>query len=94
MDDEAGRVFTDKEWLELMGILSLSERQGQIAHRMFRDMSDYQISQDLKIAVPTVRTHISRLFGKLGVDDRVGLVLHVVGRFRDECRKLDCPRNR
>jgi DNA-binding CsgD family transcriptional regulator len=51
-------------------------------------MGDKQIAEKIGIKVPTVRTHMGRLFDKLSVGDRVELVLHFVHRFRDQ----RCPR--
>ena len=91
-------VFTDREWTDLSSHLSLSDRQQQIAQCVLHDMSDVQIAQNLRIAVPTVRTHMGRLFVKLDVEDRTGLVLRMVEVFRQECCKQcgeqGCPRFR
>jgi DNA-binding CsgD family transcriptional regulator len=57
-------------------------------------MTDLQVSKALGISVPTVRTHLARLFEKLDVDGRTGLILRLVWTFRQECRKLGCPRRR
>jgi len=88
------KIFSEQEWAEIIEGLSLSPRESQIIKCLFADESDKKIAMDLKIAIPTVRTHMSRLFRKLGANDRADLALHVVGLFRQNCRKLGCPRLR
>ena len=86
-------AFTDREWSNLVADLSLSQRQAEISKCLFQNMSDGQIAATLGIAVPTVRTHLSRLFEKLGAEDRSGVLLRVVSSFRQECHGLSCPRS-
>ncbi len=86
-------AFTDTEWSNLVEGLSLSQRQAEISKCLFQNMSDGQIAAELGISVPTVRTHLSRLFDKLGAEDRSGVLLCVVSTFRQECRCLSCPRS-
>jgi len=90
---EGNGVFSEAEWQGLTKTLSMSHRQEQIAHCVLQDMSDKQIARQLEIALPTVRTHMGRLFEKLHVEDRTGLVLRIVSEFRAECRAIGCPRN-
>jgi len=40
--------------------------------------TDAQIAKTLKIELPTVRTHLARLYRRLGVNSRLETVLHVV----------------
>lgn len=79
-------------WDNLIEDMQLSPRQTQIMQGIFRGQADKQIAAELAIAVPTVRTHLSRLFMKFDVQDRVGLVLHVVAIFLNECRHNQCNR--
>lgn len=87
-------IFSREEWSGLCSSLSLSTRQEQILSCLFHDMSDAQIARKLNIAIPTVRTHMGRMFEKLGAEDRLGLVLLVVSTFRQQCRQQGCPRQR
>ena len=56
------------------------------------DESDKRIAMDLQMAIPTVRTHMTRLFRKLRANDRADLMLHVFRQFRSGCRQRTCPR--
>ena len=56
----------------------LTGREREVLKRLAQGWSNRQISQDLSIAEITVRTHVSHIFGKLGVSNRVEAVLHVL----------------
>jgi DNA-binding NarL/FixJ family response regulator len=77
-------VFTEHEWSRLIEPLTdLSPRQEQIAKGISRGLSDKQIAERLDLAVPTVRTHMTKLYAKLGVADRVELLLALFRAWRD-----------
>lgn len=86
------QVFTETEWTDLQHNLGLSRRQAQIIERLLCGRSDKQIAKELEVSVPTVRTHLGRLFMRFGVADRCELILHMFTRFREQCRRIDCPR--
>lgn len=85
-------IFSRDEWGCIAEELNLSDRQSDIVHCLFCGHSDKQIASDLHICIPTVRTHLSRIFQKFNVSDREELILHVFDHFRGGCRTLDCPR--
>jgi len=85
-------IFSEAELDRLIQELSLSSRQADIVRCLFADCSDKQIASRMQIHLPTVRTHITRLFRKFDVDDREGLILHIFGQFRKGCREVSCPR--
>ena len=82
---EAG-IFDEKEWEVLVEELALSHQQGLIVHHLFKGKSDKQIAQDMGLAVPTIRTHMGRLFTKFNVQDRTELIIHVFHHFRTNSR--------
>jgi len=61
--------------------LGLSLREEQIVRAIFDDCTESAIASDLGISPHTVHTHVERLHQKLGVVDRVALVLRVVNEF-------------
>ena len=81
-------IFSESEWMELVKELSLSPRQAQVVKCLFLGHSDKQIALVLQMAMPTVRTHLSRLFSKFDVQDRTELVLYVFHRFHHGCSYL------
>jgi DNA-binding NarL/FixJ family response regulator len=55
-----------------------TERQRQVARLLASDASTKQIAHDLGISQHTLTRHISDIYGRAGVQDRVGLVLFLV----------------
>ncbi len=94
MDTTANtEIFSEEEWDILVNELSLSPRQSEVIYLLLNDHSDKQIARALEIAVPTVRTHLSRLFSRFKLQDRHELILHIFYHFRKRCRadKNGCP---
>ncbi len=79
-------IFSESEWTVLFNELSLSPRQTEVIQLLFKGHSDKQIARELQIAVPTVRTHLTRLFSRFDLQDRHELILHIVHYFRKGCR--------
>jgi DNA-binding NarL/FixJ family response regulator len=57
---------------------ALTGREREILELLARGWSNRRISQELTIAEITVRTHVSHIFGKLGVRNRVEAALHAL----------------
>jgi DNA-binding CsgD family transcriptional regulator len=87
-------IFTEKEWEVILEELSLSPRQKEVVRNLFYSLSDKQIAAKLNISVPTVRTHIGRLFSRFHLQDRSELILRIFQQFRQGCRmsKDECQR--
>lgn len=69
--------LSEQEWCQLNEHLGLPPRQAEITMQILHGKSDKQIARELGISLPTVRTHTRRLFRKLGLNDRVELILYV-----------------
>jgi len=52
----------------------LSERELQVLHLLARGASNLEIAQELVITIDTVKCHVSHIFSKLGVQNRVQAV--------------------
>ena len=76
-------IFTDDEWDDLAESLSLSPRQFEVIRHLFDGASDQQIADRMSLQLPTVRSHLARMFTKYDADDRVELILHVFRSFRE-----------
>jgi DNA-binding NarL/FixJ family response regulator len=79
-------ILSAAAWAKLAKGMGMSPRQEQIANCVFMGFGDKEIAEEIGVSVPTVRTHMGRLFNKLDVDDRVKLVLVVMRRYcQDYC---------
>ncbi|CAN7199006.1 response regulator [Knoellia sp. LjRoot47] len=58
-------------------LAGLTEREREVADAVGRGLSNAEISAELFMSVPTVKTHVGRLFTKLGVDNRVQVAILV-----------------
>ena len=56
---------------------ALTGREREIALAVADGKSNRQIADQLEISEPTVKTHLTHIFRKLEVRDRVGLVLYI-----------------
>ncbi|NJD34168.1 MAG: response regulator transcription factor [Betaproteobacteria bacterium] len=56
-------------------LVELSEREREVALKVVRGESNKEIARDLDIAERTVKAHLSAIFEKLGVRDRLQLAL-------------------
>ena len=74
------RVLSEQELGLLRQEFRLSARQIEIARLISQGMSDRQIAGQLGISFGTVRSHMSRLFQKCRVNNRLQLLAHVYGR--------------
>ena len=74
-------VFSAQTWDQIATRLRLSPREGEIVRRVFDDQTEYTIAAELGISPHTVHTHFERLHKKLGVADRVQLVLSITQEF-------------
>jgi DNA-binding NarL/FixJ family response regulator len=58
-------------------LADLTERERDVALAVGRGLSNAEIAGELYLSVPTVKAHVSRLFDKLGVTNRVQIALCV-----------------
>ncbi|MFC5494759.1 response regulator [Nocardioides caricicola] len=55
----------------------LTERESEVAEAVGRGLSNAEIAAELHLSVPTVKAHVSRLFDKLQVTNRVQIAILV-----------------
>ena len=58
-------------------LAELSPRELEVARAVGRGLSNAEVSAELHLSVATVKAHVSRLFEKLGVENRVQVALLV-----------------
>ena len=59
----------------------LSQREREVAQLIARGLTNPEISARLFISLPTVKTHITRIMDKLGVENRTQLAVEVAQRY-------------
>lgn len=55
----------------------LTDRELEVAQEIALGLSNSEIASKLFMSVPTVKTHVSRIFTKFGVDNRVQIAIKV-----------------
>ena len=80
----AAGLFTPEDWIAIGAALNLSPRELCIVVLIFEGRTRDSIARNLReadgtpLSTSTVRAYIDRLFEKLRVEDKVGLILRVV----------------
>jgi DNA-binding NarL/FixJ family response regulator len=62
--------------VNLVGLPLLTERQEQIVNMVAEGLANHQISSKLHLSGHTVKNHLVRIYDKLGISNRVELVLY------------------
>ncbi len=75
--------LTDMEWERARSRLQLTDQQARVAELVLRAACDKKIAYELKLRVSTVRTHLHRIYGKVGVRDRAELIIRMINVARD-----------
>lgn len=75
-------IFSRDEWTTICGELKFSARQAEIAAFLLEGWKIMAVAQHLGISPDTVRAHLRRLYPKLDVSDRLGLMTRCVQTFR------------
>jgi DNA-binding NarL/FixJ family response regulator len=77
-------------WTEIADALHLTPREWEIVTLVFEGKTREAIANRLNVKVRTVRHHLERIYQKLDVNDKVGLVLRII-RVRDKLVCESCP---
>ena len=73
--------ISDTSFKAVADSLGLSPREHQIVRCVFDDTKETAIASELGISVHTVHTYSRRLYRKLDISSRVGLVLRIVEEY-------------
>lgn len=76
---------------EVIKSLKLSPQQVKIVELLLEGKRDKEIVLELGLSKHTVRTYLQRIFTRLGVTDRMGLVLKIATLHCAVCRHTRCP---
>jgi DNA-binding NarL/FixJ family response regulator len=69
--------LTEQEWREVRDRLGFTDQQAMVAALVLRAACDKKIAYELGLRLPTVRTHLRRVYEKAGVQDRAELIVRV-----------------
>ena len=75
-------VFSLAEWASICSSLDFSDRQKQVVGLLLAGHKILDVATALDISPDTVRAHLRRIYPRLGVSDRLGLMLCCVREFR------------
>ena len=75
-------IFSQQEWEGISRGLGLSGRQTQIVALLLEGHKIFSVASELSISPDTVRAHLRRLYPKLGVSDRLELMVCCVRELR------------
>ncbi len=74
-------ILSSNAWRRIANSLRISDRELQIVQGIFDDRKESTIADDLMISVHTVHTHLERLYRKLGVSTRAGLIICILSEY-------------
>jgi DNA-binding NarL/FixJ family response regulator len=74
--DQVGRRLPSTVSRAPAGLAQLTDREQQVLGMLAAGMSNAEISEALVLSEATVKTHVSRVLGKLGLRDRVQAVIY------------------
>ena len=86
---DSQQLFTERQWQAIVAGLDIPRRQSEIVCLLMLGMSDKQIAQELGISLSTVRTHLSRLFERFNIGDRVELILTIFRYYMRNHRRIE-----
>ncbi|MFH8798800.1 response regulator [Streptomyces sp. NPDC017936] len=75
MDHAAGSAADTRRARARARIAALGEREREVAVAVGRGLSNAQIATDLFMSVATVKSHVSRVLARLGLNNRVQIAL-------------------
>jgi DNA-binding CsgD family transcriptional regulator len=74
-------ILSSNEWRVIANSLHISDRELEIIQGVFDDRKEFAIADDLAMSVHTVHTHLGRLYRKLHVNSRLGMVLCILSEY-------------
>lgn len=79
--ERGARLLSDNQWRTIARSLHLSNRELQVVQSVFEDCKEASIARDLGISPYTVHSHLERLYKKLGVGSRCGLIVRIFAEY-------------
>lgn len=90
---EGGELPCDRQlWLAIAEELGLTSQQQRIVELILRGRQDKEIAETMEISIPTVRTHLTRIYSRVEVSDRLELILRVFAMAQERCTMANVRR--
>jgi DNA-binding NarL/FixJ family response regulator len=71
----------------ILHVESLTQRERQMAQAVARGLRNRQIAREFDISEETVKKHLATIYGKLAINGRVALAVHVLrGELQNDMR--------
>ena len=70
--------LTEGEWQCVRDRLEFTEKQAEVAALVLRAACDKKVAYELDMGLPTVRTHLRRIYEKADVQDRAELIVRMI----------------
>ena len=64
--------------IDALHVEPLTQRERQVAHAVSRGLRNRQIAVEFGISEETVKKHLATIYGKLAINSRVALAVHVL----------------
>lgn len=65
-------------WHRVLTELQLSPQQQRIVELLLRGMKFKEIAREIRLAEPTIRTHMKRIYQRHGIADQVELMIRIL----------------
>ena len=75
-------IISGTDWKRMVREVPLPPRQLEIAQQIMQGRSDKQIAEHLGVKLPTVRTHLGRIYARLRIQNRSQLILFLIRKAR------------
>lgn len=83
-------LLTPALWQHVVDTFELSPQQARIVSLILQGKPDKLIAAEMGLTRDTIRTYLRRVFDRMGVDDRVGVVLCIFALCLDRMREGGC----
>ncbi len=75
--------LTEAEWRRVCDRLRLTPKQAEVVALVLRGAADKKMAYELGVELCTVRTHLRRLYRKMGVQDRTDFIVRLINVGRE-----------
>jgi len=84
------QFLSAEEWRLVVASMQLSPQQARIVSLILQGKQDKEMAAALGLNRYTIRTYLRRVFDRVGVEDRMGLVLHIFAMCSTRRREGGC----